>query len=81
MAIDIGQDHDFVGARLPQWAASMPERTVSGESMVERASMAHRLNLFRRRPVAFNVIDQRMAEAARAAEDICRGHLLCRRQC
>lgn len=47
----------------------------------DRASMAHRLNFFRRRPVAFNVIDQRLAEAARAAEDICRGHLLCRRQC
>jgi hypothetical protein len=24
--------------------ASMPERTVSGEPMMERASMAHRLN-------------------------------------
>jgi hypothetical protein len=80
VAIDIGQDHEFVGARYCNERIHAG-RTVSGEPLMERASMAHRLNFFRRRPVAFNVIDQRLAEAARAAEDICRGYLLCRRQC
>jgi len=41
---------------------------------------AHRLRFFRRRPVAFNVVDRRLTKAARAAEDVREGHLLCRRQ-
>jgi hypothetical protein len=78
--MDIGQDHEFVGARYRNERIHAGADRI-GRALMERASMAHRLNVFSRRPVAFNVIDQRLAEAARAAEDICRGRLLCRRQC
>ena len=40
---------------------------------------AHRLRFFRRRPVAFNVVDRRLTKAARAAEHVRKRHLLRRR--
>ena len=40
----------------------------------------HRLDFFGRRPIAFDVIDRRLAEAARAVKDVSKGHLLVRGQ-
>jgi len=61
-------------------SASMPARTVSGRSNDGAGEHPRRLHLFCRRPVAFDVVDRRLAEAARAAEDVRKGHLLRRRQ-
>src|SRR3546814_15226405 len=44
------------------------------------SDLLHRLRLFQRRPIAFDVVDRRPAEAARAAEEVGEGHLLGRRQ-
>ena len=77
--VDIGHDHEFVGARFGN------ERIDTRTNRIGRANdgaseHAHCLRFFRRRPVAFNVVDRWLAEAASAAEDIRKGHLLRRRQ-
>ena len=79
MIVDIGHDHQFIGARFRN------ERIDARTNRIGRADNrarehAHRLGFFPRRPVTFNVVDRRLAEAARTAEDVRKGHLLCRRQ-
>ena len=67
--VDIGHDHEFVGACFRN------ERIDTRTNRIGRANdgaseHAHRLRFFSRRPVAFNVVDRRLAEAAQAAEDV-----------
>ena len=67
--VDIGHDHEFVGACFRN------ERIDARTNRIRRADdgarqHARRLRFFRRRPVALDVVDRRLAQAARAAEDV-----------
>ena len=77
--VDIGHDDQLVGLGF------LDQRVDPGANRVGRADdgareHAHRLRLFHWRPIGVDVIDRRLAQAARAAEDIRERHLLRRRE-
>jgi len=67
-------------AAVSLMSASMTRTNRIGRADDRAREHVHRLRFFRRRPVALNVVDRRLAKAARAAEDVRKGHLLRRRQ-
>jgi hypothetical protein len=74
VVVDNGHNHELVGSCLRN------ERVHTGTDRVWRADYrtrehAHRLGFLGRRPITFDVIDRRLAEAARAAEYVSEGHL------
>ena len=79
MIVDIGHDHEFVGACFRNEPIDARTNRI-GRANDGACEHAHRLRFFRRRPIALNVVDWRLAQAPRAAEDVRKGHLLGRRQ-
>src|SRR5260221_2825205 len=66
--VDIGHDHELVSTCFRN------ERIDARTYRIGRAEdgareHAHRLRFFRRRPVAFNVVDRRLPKAAHAPQD------------